>query len=43
MRARACHEVVIDRKIKKNKNLGFTESSTIHEILYPQEFPALRH
>ncbi len=40
--ARAHHEVVIGREIKRRENLVFTESSTIREILYPQTFPAIR-
>ncbi len=41
MRARACHEVVIGREINKHKNLVFTESSTIREILCLRKFPAI--
>ncbi len=43
MCASARHEVVIGRKIKKREKFVFTESSTIHEILYPRKFPATRY
>ncbi len=38
MAAHARHKVVIGREIAV-----FTESSTIREILYPRNFPGIRH